>query len=78
MVKIAQEQRVGGKADQPDRPRRLHPHLAERRRQVVGQRSGIRLGPRQRRLEGSRSVIGRRVKKRFPSAPNILPHFSAI
>ena len=34
-----------------DGARRLHPHLAERRRQVVGQCAGIGLGPRQRRLD---------------------------
>ncbi len=49
--RVAQEQRVGGEADQPDGARRLHPHLAERRRQVVRQRAGIGLGPRQRRLD---------------------------
>ena len=49
--RIAQEQRVGREADQSDGSRRLHPHLAERRRQVVRQRAGIGLGPRQRRLD---------------------------
>ena len=49
--RVAQEQRVGGEADQPDGARRLHPHLAERRRQVVRQCAGIGLGPRQRRLD---------------------------
>ena len=49
--RIAQEQRARRKADQPDRARRLHPHLAERRCQVVRQRAGIGLGPRQRRLD---------------------------
>ena len=44
---VAQEQRVGGEADQADGSRRLHPHLAERRRQVVGQRARVGLGPRQ-------------------------------
>ena len=49
--RVAQEQSVGGEADQPDGARRLHPHLAERRRQVVRKRSGIGLGPGQRRLD---------------------------
>ena len=58
--RVAQEQRVGGEADQPDGARRLHPHLAERRRQVVRQRAGIGLGPRQRRLDVAEGRDGRR------------------
>ena len=49
--RVAQEQGVGRETHQADSPRRLHPHLAERRRQVVGQGAGIRFGPRQRRFD---------------------------
>ena len=48
--RIPQEQRVGGEPDQPDRARRLHPHLAERRRQVVRHGARVGLGPGQGRL----------------------------
>ena len=58
--RVAQEQRVGGETDQPDGARRLHPHLAERRRQVVRQRAGVGLGPRQRRLDIAEGGDGRR------------------
>jgi hypothetical protein len=41
--RVAQEQRARRETDKPDRAGRLHPHLPERRRQVIGQRAGIRL-----------------------------------
>ncbi len=44
--RIAKERRIGGEPDESNGARRLHPHLAERRRQVVRQRAGIGLRPR--------------------------------
>ena len=49
---IAQEQRAGGEPHQSDGPRRLHPHLPETGRQVIGQRARIRFSPGDRRLAG--------------------------
>ena len=73
--RVAQEQRVGGEADQPDGAGRLHPHLAERRRQVVGQRARVGLRPRQRRLDvaerddGLAQFLHRALPRRRAAAP---------
>ena len=42
---VTQEQCVGGETDQPDGAGRLHPHLTERRREIVGQGARVGLGP---------------------------------
>ncbi|SLC89886.1 Uncharacterised protein [Mycobacteroides abscessus subsp. massiliense] len=41
--RTAQECPLGRESDEPHRSGRLHPHLAERRRKVIGKRARIRL-----------------------------------
>ena len=55
---VVQEQSVGGESDQPDGAGRLHPYLAERRGEVVGEGARVGLSPCHRRLGRGKSGYG--------------------